>query len=358
MNLSITLERIMGHCIMFATIGFLFVPSARGHHSEAGLDTESLITIEGTITEYEWRNPHIYFGVETTSERGERVEWVVQTSPIASAMRRGWTSDSLAIGERVLVEAHPATDGRPYALLYSIEKEGGIVLGTAARPGSDYAPEPRVTASTSTLEGIWMANRAELVSYPGGFDGFFKAHLRLTAAGAAAQAAYDPLSDENPESRCIGRPTPAMIVSSDLFPMEIEINEDEEIIMIRSGFWDEERTVHMDGRAHPGPDERFPSGHSIGRWDGGTLIVDTTNFTDHRSPYQIGVPSGARKHVVERYRLNPEGTRIVLEFVLEDSQYLTEPLTHTRELLYSPHLEMPRYDCDPESTSRFLRQQR
>jgi hypothetical protein len=329
--------------------------SAQGHHSEAGLDIETIVKIEGTVTDFSWRNPHIYFSVATTDERGEAVEWLVQTSPIVSATRRGWTRDSLAAGDRVTVEVHPARDGRPYALLYAIEKEGGIVLGTAARPASNQAPAPRVTASATTLEGLWIANRDELVSYPGGFDGFFNAHLILTEQGAAAQAAYDPLSSENPESQCIGRPTPAMIVSSDLFPIEIEFDEDREIILIRSGFWDEERTVYMDGRPHPSRNERSLSGHSIGHWEGATLVVDTTNFADHRSPYQVGVPSGSEKHVVEHYRLNEAGTRLAVNFVLEDPQYLAKPITHSRELIYSPHLQMPRYDCDLESTRRFVR---
>ena len=201
-----------------------------------------------------------------------------------------------------------------------------------------------------------MANSSELISYPGGFDGFFKAQLRLTVKGAAAQAAYDELSDENPESRCIGRPTPATIVTSWLFALQIEMNEDEETIMIRSEFFDEERTVYMDGRAHPENNARFASGHSIGRWDEDTLVVDTANFTDHRSPYQTGVPSGAQKHVVERYRLTEDGTRIVVEFILEDPEYIAEPLTHARELIYSPRIELSRYDCDPEASRRVVPQ--
>lgn len=356
MAMRATPRHLMRQLTTLTAALFSFAAPLQGHHSDAGLDMESVVTLEGTITEYSWRNPHIYFMVETTDGRGERIEWTVQTSPTFSAARRGWTRESLLVGDRVTVEAHPARDGRPYGLLYAIEKEGGIVLPTASNLGGFRPVEPQATANTSTLEGIWMANRSELISYPGGFDGFFRANLSLTEEGSAAQARYDEFSDENPESQCIGRPTPAMIVSSDLFPLQIEFDEDEEIIMIRSGFWDEERTVYMDGRAHPESSVRFPSGHSIGRWDQDTLVVDTANFTEHRSPYQIGVPSGFQKHVVERYRLNEEGTRIVVEFVLEDPQYISEPLTHTRELIYSPQMEMPRYDCDPGATRRFLPQ--
>ena len=147
-----------------------------------------------------------------------------------------------------------------------------------------------------------------------------------------------------------------MIVASNLFPLEIEIDEQRQIISIRIEFWDEERTVYMDGRPHPDASERFHSGHSIGRWEGDTLVVDTTNFTDHRSPYQIGVPSGAQKHVVERYRLVEDGTRLAVEFVLEDPEYIAEPLTHARELIYAPQLELSTFDCDLESARRFLPQ--
>ncbi len=347
----------MRYMMTLAAALVLAAPVA-GHHSDAGLDMESVVTFEGTVTEFSWRNPHIYFTVETTDGRGEQVEWTLQTGSTITSLRKGWTRESLSIGDRVTVGAHPALDGRPYALLNSIEKEGGIVLPMSFDRDTrePLLAEPVVAASTNTLEGTWMAQNSELVRYPGGFDGFFKAQLRLTEKGAAAQAAYDEFSDENPESRCIGRPPPAMIVSSNLFPLQIEINENEEIIMIRSQFWDEERTVYLDGRAHPADSERFASGHSIGWWNEDTLVVDTMNFTDHRSPYQIGVPSGAEKHVVERYRLIEEGTRIVVEFVLEDPEYIAEPMTHTRELIYSPQMELSRFDCDPEATKRFLLQ--
>ena len=333
-----------------------FATPALSHHSDAGLDMESVLSLEGTVTEYSMRNPHTYFVVEATDASGEPVEWEIQTGSAISVARRGWTRDSLSIGDRVTVAVHPALNGRPYALLRTIEKEGGVVLPTSFNPATGESPltDVEVTASSTTLEGMWMANSSELVSYPGGFDGFFRAELRLTEQGAAEMASYDEFSDENPETQCIGRPTPAMIVSSNLYPLQIEIDEEQQVIMIRIEFWDEERTVYMDGRAHPDISERFHSGHSIGWWEGDTLVIDTTNFTDHRSPYQIGVPSGAQKHVVERYRLIEEGTRIAVDFVLEDPEYIAEPLTHARELIYSPQMEISTYDCDPEAARRFV----
>jgi hypothetical protein len=112
----------------------------------------------------------------------------------------------------------------------------------------------------------------------------------------------------------------------------------------------------MDGRAHPAADERTHEGNSIGWWEGDVLVVDTANFADDRSPYQNGIPSGARKHVVERYRLGEGGMRMTLEFMLEDPEYIVESMTHTRDLIYSPHLEMTPFNCDLEATRRFVPQ--
>ncbi len=328
-------------------VGFLFASSGLAHHSDVGLDMESVVTFEGTVKEFHWRNPHVYFMVETVGDDGEPVEWSLQMGSTITVSRMGWSRDTLSPGDRITVEAHASLDGRPYGLAESVEKEGGIVSGSAFY-------EPDVTASTTTLEGRWMANSSELVRYLGGFDGFFIANLVLTQKGREDRAAYDPLSPGNPEATCVGRPTPAMLVSSNLYPLEIQFRDDEEIVVIRTEFWDEVRTVYMDGRAHPDTSERFASGHSIGTWDGDTLVVDTRNFEDHRSPYQIGLPSGGQKQVVERYRLIKNGTRIALEFTLEDPEYIAEPLTHARELIYSPHLQMSRFDCDPEATRRFV----
>ena len=91
-----------------------------------------------------------------------------------------------------------------------------------------------------------------------------------------------------------------------------------------------------------------------GRWEGEELVVDTRLFSDHRSPYQIGVPSGSQKRLIERYKLIDEGARILVEFVLEDPEYMLDPLVHRRELIYSPDVEMVRFDCNQESTQRFL----
>ena len=334
----------------YATLlaGLVLAPPLWAHHSDAGLDVASILAFDGTVTEFAFRNPHVYVGVET-AHSGEPVQWTLQMGTANNLRRRGWTPATLRPGDRVTVRVHAAVDGRPYAVVESLEKQGG--LGLAA-----VSAAPQVPPSASSLTGVWRADVSKLVAYPGGFDGFFHANLRLTERGAAAQAQYDPLSTENPESTCIGRPTPAAIASTRFYRLGFELGENpDDPIIIRSEYFDEARTIHMDGRPHPPADQRFATGHSVGRWEGDTLVVDTTNFTDHRSPYQIGVPSGPRKHVIERYRLIENGTRMLAGFTLEDPDYIAEPMTHERELIHSPENQILRFNCDAEATRRFVR---
>ena len=95
-------------------------------------------------------------------------------------------------------------------------------------------------------------------------------------------------------------------------------------------------------------------GHSVGHYEGDTLVIDTRNFAYHRSPYQNGTPSGPQKHVVERYRLIDNGARMEAEFTLEDAEYIVGSMTHKRTLLYRPNTDMSPFNCDIESTRRYL----
>ena len=337
----------------FTAAAVVLASPVSGHHSDAALEMDSIVTIEGTVTEYTLRNPHAYFTVRTMDETGEQVEWTVQMASAITVSRMGWTSDSLSLGDRVTVGVHPAKDGRPYGLFDSIEKADGLPLRSSLV--TDFRGLADPDAAATTLEGRWIVDRSSLgADYPGGLDQLMIRELTLTEKGRVLEAAYNQNSEENPELACMTKPTPGGLIYTDIYPMEIEFIEGEQIIKIRVQYFDQERTVYMDGREHPDADERSHEGHSIGRWEGEVLIVDTANFADNRSPYQNGIPSGARKHVVERYRLGEDGTRMTLEFMLEDPDYIVGSMTHTRDLIYSPQLEIVPFNCDLEATRRFV----
>jgi hypothetical protein len=111
----------------------------------------------------------------------------------------------------------------------------------------------------------------------------------------------------------------------------------------------------MDGRRHPTNGVRTIQGHSIGHWEGRTLVIDTTLFAEHRSPIpNFGVPSGPDKHVVERLKLADSGKTVLVEFVMEDPDYLAAPIVAEYTWHYAPHLEMFKVECERDIARKYL----
>ena len=71
------------------TVLLLAVAPIHGHHSDAGLDRNSVVAFEGTVTEFVWRNPHVYVLVENVNPVGEAVEWELQMGPTTSFRAAG-----------------------------------------------------------------------------------------------------------------------------------------------------------------------------------------------------------------------------------------------------------------------------
>lgn len=106
------------------------------------------------------------------------------------------------------------------------------------------------------------------------------------------------------------------------------------------------RTVWIDGRRHPPASERSVQGHSIGRYDGDTLVVETRNFT--YDPIGLDdmtvLPSSTLKVVTERYRR--DGDRLIVDMTVEDPLYLEEPAQAHFEW-EATDFDMLPYECDP-----------
>ncbi|HSG65835.1 MAG TPA: hypothetical protein VLD39_12580, partial [Gammaproteobacteria bacterium] len=134
---------------------------------------------------------------------------------------------------------------------------------------------------------------------------------------------------------------------------DIQVLEDRVVITAETET--EPRVIWLDGRGHPADRSgESPRGHSIGRWENGVLVVETTQFTPHRRGNGTAIPSGAQKKLTERYALSEDGAAIRLDYVLEDPEYLAEPVAHTAIWRYSPQMERVPYSCDREVAGRYL----
>jgi len=85
--------------------------AAVAHHSFASeFDASKKIKLTGTVTKVQWRNPHTYFFVDVKGDDGAIHNWALELGSPNVLMRRGWTRDSLKIGDQVTVEGSRARD--------------------------------------------------------------------------------------------------------------------------------------------------------------------------------------------------------------------------------------------------------
>ena len=326
-----------------ALLFFLATTPLYAHHSPIIFDMGATISLEGRVTRVDWTNPHVYIHVETTDSAGRTAEWQLETDAVPILLRNGWTRESLTAGDLVSVQANPdRLTNRAHALMISIEKEDGSIL-TPVSGGTSTLSEVSVTNS---LAGIWEQGLED-------FERFRAAGLLVstTPRGTAAQESYE-IRTENTAAQCIAYPSP-MIVALPQYLNEITIFDDR--VTIHSEFLDVERVIYTDGRTHPENGPRTPQGHSIGRLEGNVLEVETTLFADNRSTMPgTGLPSGAQKRVLERYELSEDGTRISIELLLEDPEYLAEPFAGTLEWRLSTYEEISAVGCTLDQATRFM----
>lgn len=104
----------------------LAVP-AFAHHSFAMFDNQKDLTLEGTIKEFQWTNPHSWIQVMVKDESGKEVEWSIEGGSPNSLRRNGWQRTSLKPGDKVVVITHPLKDGSPGGSLVSVSVNGQLV---------------------------------------------------------------------------------------------------------------------------------------------------------------------------------------------------------------------------------------
>ena len=143
------------------------------------------------------------------------------------------------------------------------------------------------------------------------------------AARRQGRGPSDSVQDRSLGERCItwGNVGPPMLPPT--YYANFQILQMADYVIIRHELMHEARLIPVDGSAHPGPGVRYLYGDARGRWEGDTLVVDTTNFTD-KTPFR-GPPSNTRQdirssdrlHVIERFTRVDAGT-IRYEFTVED----------------------------------------
>jgi hypothetical protein len=315
---------------------------AAAHHGLGRFDPTRDLTVEGTLTGLDFVNPHSYVHFNATQADGTTIAMQCEMRAATVLRRSGWSPEMFVPGVAIKITGRPHRDDPHYCYADTLtigdaptleryqQLSDGSAAGRANRPlrladgrpnlSGDWAQEQYIMARPP--EGppnlvpeslIAAVESGELAMADVPSHGWFPPPVTLTAAGEAAAAALRDLPPErNPRLSCQ--------ITSILFDWVFDgtINR---IVQRGSTITMEygrglTRTVHMDLAEHPAGVAPSRTGHSIGRWDGDTLVVDTVGF----EPGSLAgaVPHGTELRIVERFTLDPATLALRREYVATD----------------------------------------
>jgi Family of unknown function (DUF6152) len=136
-------RKIMQPILPALAAGMLLVVTApaMAHHSFAMFASDKTITLTGTVKEFEWTNPHSWLHVMVTNDSGMPEEWAFEMGSPAMMSARGWKVDSVKVGDKVTVTAHPLKDAASHGgSEMSVRLPSGTVLGSATPATAGSGP--------------------------------------------------------------------------------------------------------------------------------------------------------------------------------------------------------------------------
>jgi hypothetical protein len=377
------MRRLVGYAGVLA-VTVVLAPWVRAHHGFGTFLMNEDIEITGTVTGVDFVNPHSWLHLDVTQPDGKVVAMRCEMRSAATLRRSGWSPDLFPVGKKITITGSPDRDD-PYSCYVStvvfgdgsrLDRYGQIAapleIGQGQRPeklangqpniSGDWAQEqvvmtdPRGQIGTlvplSQVEGIRAAGDLEArgaipgarnteqaaaqveaarrraaagrqtaaatASGGGGRGRAGGAPRNLTAAGRAALAAR-PVTDRYALS-CVFT---SIVAEWGGEPVN-RVTQRGDTITIQYGRLGIERTIHVGMAAHPANIEPSLTGHSIGRWDGGALVVDTVGF----APGMLtrALPHSEQLHVVERFWFDSKTRQLRREYTATDPRFLTEPV--------------------------------
>ena len=159
-------------------------------------------------------------------------------------------------------------------------------------------------------------------------------------------------SKDNPDAHCL--PMGLMQMTSHPYPKKI-IQTPTQVVLIYEGSGTTVREVFLDGRALPKAEDVEPwwNGYSVGRWDGDTLVVETTGFMDDGWLDVRGSPLTSGARMTERFRRPTYGS-LAIEVTIDDPKAYTKPFTATVNNHLLPDTQLIEFVCIDKSAQHYV----
>jgi hypothetical protein len=345
------------HALLIATL--LAVPvlveRAGAHHGAGRYDTRKKVELEGKLTRLDFVNPHSYVYFDVVGDDGKVVAMKCEMRSATTLRRSGWSPEMFVRGAAIKVTGSAHRDDPTACTVDTLTLGDKPTLERYQQLSDaksvDRSKRPfRLANGKPNLAGEWAQEQHVLAAPPGGRiglvpisqaeavragkvpargpRGWFPPPVTLTAAGRAAQEALRKRSTaEDPRLTCK--------ITSILFDWVFDgainrITQSATSIKMEYGAG-LTRTVHLNLTAHPAKIAPSRAGHSIGRWDGDTLVVDTIGFL----PGSIAgtLPHSSKLHVIERFTLNQATLELTRDIVVEDPEYFADKYVDSDSVL-------------------------
>lgn len=97
-------------------VGLLAAGPAFAHHGTAGYDMGKIVTLTGTVTNFDWSNPHVVVHMDAKDDSGNIQHWALELAAPLLLERSGWSKNSMKPGDQIVAEAHPSKNGAPVGI--------------------------------------------------------------------------------------------------------------------------------------------------------------------------------------------------------------------------------------------------
>lgn len=342
------MTRSTGRRSTFALLALLCGPSlpqlASAHHSATEYDSRRIVEIAGTLSEVTWQNPHVLMKV-TSVEGGTSTVYDIECNPLGTLERAGVNRKSLRVGDTVKVAGFVSrlsptrlfgTNLLPSSgteLILALEvtpmwQKGAAATATSTPAGGSQAAAP------PGLFKVWTSSLTDPDASP---FALWRANPQLTPAAKASHASWDILRDSVAHG-CDPQGMPTIMTQP--LPMQFEDHGDS--ILLRIEEYDTVRTIHMTDV--PAPAGKSLLGHSVGKWVGDVLVVNTTNISwPYISP--DGLRLGRSARLQERFMPTADGRRLRYTLLIDDPDTFTVSPVLSRSWLWQDGVRVRDYAC-------------
>jgi hypothetical protein len=372
-------HRIMWSGILAATLAGIAAP-ALGHHSFGEFQMNVPLNLSGTMTKMHLINPHSYMEIEVVGANGRKALMRCEMRAATLIKRSGWSAEMFKVGSRVEIEGHPhRTDANAcYIETFKIGDAPKMNRNDQIQTKAiDTSKRPlRLADGQPNISGDWAVEQLVLTVPPSGGNGsmipkslskdFAAGKITLqqvqatqpprptvvyTAEGKKAADAFNRLSPkDNPWFAC--KPTSFIRDWTADWPInrfeQKTLANGQKVIDITYGLYNFDRRIHVGMAKHPERIKPGYAGHSIGRWEGNTLVVDTVGFA--AGVLSPPTRSSEQMHIVERFTFDPGNFSLRRDYSVTDPVYLAAPY-ESHDIMYLsdvPFQKQPCQDMTPE----------